>query len=80
MSTVVEKPASPCPVKHVEAARRQLIEEFVKQQFGMRAKCPHCGVRVRILKQEYNARLLLFGAIHSVEQIVQETKHKMQHK
>ncbi|XP_041360150.1 uncharacterized protein LOC121376369 [Gigantopelta aegis] len=68
------------PVKNIEAARRLIIEDFVKMHFGPKTKCPHCQCRISILKQEYNARLLLFGSSQSVEQIFQESQKKLEQK
>ena len=43
--------------KHVNAQKEQILKDFLRGSLSVKNKCPHCGVRVRPLRAEYNSKI-----------------------
>ena len=50
-------------VKNVEALRHKLVVDFVRDQIRRSGKCVHCQARIRPVKQEHHAKVVLMGKL-----------------
>ena len=50
-------------VKNVEALRHKLVTDFVRNEIRRAGKCAHCQARIRPVKQEHHARVVLMGKL-----------------
>lgn len=56
-------------VKNIVEVKKQIIKDFLKNNFGGRGKCPHCRMSLRTLRAEHNSKICMFSRTKEQQQV-----------